>query len=434
MRNFAYTVLIVICAAILPGCFGGGGGGSFNPVGPTAPEVITAPIPETTVDANVATGTATVVIRIVLSERSYERQALTNIRASAQAPYVQAQLFVDDKLLYSKTAAVVNGAIEIAFTGVVNSGLARVELNFVGCHLHGATKFSGSSQISQQTVISVKPIWPEGAIVTSDGRLLREIGTAYARYGKVTSAMNITFNAAGNPVGYDRDGYARDFVSGQTYFTFNDLTISGEFAPGYICQHNGGWLAGAGNVIRKVNPDMKSTSPWLGSYSQPGWCVDGASLTDARFEVVNNIQSVNGTVYIYNSYQQIVEVGVDKVKVYSCDRIATSMSITENGGKYMGVGLGGKDMALVEMLGGTNYKMASPIYTDKGAVTSAISYEGGMLVALDSYVSYVTGGAEQSQWLTISYQYGLPGLKVLKSPNGKIYVHAYQMGKIWEVL
>jgi len=432
MRNFVYTVLIAICIISLSGCFGGGGSGGSG-LNPMAPEIVTAPIPEAPVDANIATGTATVVIRIVLSERARERQAISSIRASAQAPYVQAQLYVDDKLAYNKTVAVVNGTIEIAFSNVVNSGMARVELNFVGCHLHGATKFSGSSKISQQTVISVKPIWPEGAIVTSDGRLLREIGTAYAKYGKVFSGRNLAFNAAGNPVGYDRDGCTRDFVTGQTYFTAQSM-LNPDSGPTVIAYHMGSWYTAGNETVCKVNADMSGNALFLGVMGKPGWAIDGTALPDVRLEVINDIRSANGMLYVYNSYQQIVEVGAQNIKVYTSERLTGSMSITEDGRKLMGVSVTESDSAVIEMLGGTNYRQVGPAFTNEGWPNSAISYNNGTLVGLSTRVAFIDSAGSATDWVKISYTYGVSVPRIYKSPNGKIYVTSERMGKIWEVL
>ncbi len=429
MRNFVYTVLIAICIISLSGCFGGGGSGGSG-LNPMAPEIATAPIPEPPVDANVATGTATVVIRIVLSERASERQALTNIRASAQAPYVQAQLYVDDKLSYSKTAAVVNGAIEIAFSNVVNSGLARVELNFVGCHLHGATKFSGSSQISQQTVISVKPIWPEGAIVTSDGRLLREIA------GNFDSHF-LTFSTAGEPIGYAGDNYLTNFVTGQKWFrTIDMLDNDVGFNAGSVALHNGLFYMGGQQYVYTSNGDPADKKLWLGQVGKVGMVQDGTKLADAALETVRGVISQNGVLYIHNSYQQILEVQGDALKAYTIDVWADRISITDDNRKFF-VGCSGgpgDTWQTIEALGPNSWCRVGQLETKPS--NSVINYGNGNLIIAHPDKMYLVDNANnQTVWLTVpGTVYTDAYAKVHKSPNGKIYVTSDRIRKIWEVL
>jgi len=429
MRNFAYTVLIAICIISLSGCFGGGGSGGSG-LNPMAPEIATAPIPEAPVDANIATGTATVVIRIVLSERASERQALTSIRASAQAPYVQAQLYVDDKLFYSKTAAVVNGAIEIAFSNVVNSGLARVELNFVGCHLHGATKFSGQSQISQQTVISVKPIWPEGAIVTSDGRLLREVFSG-------SGGWPLIFDAAGNPISTVKDGYYTNLVTGQKYFRPSDMVDnSNGFYPAATALHNGVFYMGGKEYVYTTYGDPADKKLWLGQIGKVGMVQDGTKLADAALETVRGVVSQNGVLYIHNSYQQILEVQGDTLKAYTIDVWADRISITDDNRKFF-VGCGGgpdNTWQTIEALGTNSWRRIGQ--PDTRPSNSVINYgDGNLIIAHPDKMYLVDSANNQTVWLTVPGTiYTDAHAKIFKSPIGKIYVTSDRLGKIWEVL
>lgn len=419
-----------MCVVALSGCFGGGGGGggSFNPVGPTEPEVITAPIPEAPVDANIATGTATVVIRIVLSERASERQVLTSIRASAQAPYVQAQLYVDDKLFYNKTAPVVNGAIEIAFSNVVNSGLARVELNFVGCHLHGATKFSGSSQISQQTVISVKPIWPDGAIVTSDGRLLREISNNF-------SSHFVTFSAIGEPIAYAKDNYLTNFVTGQKWFRAIDMQDTNiGFSAGSVALHNGVFYMGGQQYVYTSYGDPADKKLWLGQVGKVGMVQDGTKLADAALETVRGVVSRNGVLYIHNSYQQILEIQGDVIRAYTIPEWGDRIAITEDNRKFF-VGCGGgpnNTWQTIEVLGPNNWRRVGQF--EELPSSSVICYNGGLIISTADKMYTVDNANNQTLWLQIPFEYGPSNIKIHKSPNGKIYVTSDRLGKIWEVL
>lgn len=385
------------------------------------------------------TGTAVIKLQFPqydLSERtSSERPAINNLRASAQAPYVQAQLFVDDKLTFNKTAAVVNGAIEIAFTGVVNAGLARVELNFVGCHIHGATKFSGASQISQQTVISVKPIWPDGAIVTSDGRLLREIGTQYAIYGRVFSGKNLTFTSTGEPVGFTSENYLMNYKTGQKFFTRSELRDANTgFGANYIVWHAGNWYAAGNNMVYVIpGNDISTKRLYAGSPSKYGMAVDGSKLLEATFEAITDIVSANGRLYIVNSVQQIVDITDPEIKVMSFESISNTLSVTEHGRIFLcGVGVAGGAMSSVEVFNnGTTQQIhpADPKYPSY----SIIEYGDKLAVSVGDKIMFCNGGAFLEDFVVIPTQYGLQA-RVYKNQNGAIYIVSDSMGKIWEVL
>ncbi len=447
MRIFKILIAVTLMSLGLSGCFFKSKGS--NPIGPVLPPENINVISETA-----ETGDANLKIQIAFPNDYYSQKALdetiaksgsatvsfvlanNKIRASAAYPQIMASLFVND-LLHSKKSFAVNGSsAEISFTNLPNTGSARVDLELFSCNIRGFTKFSGSGDLGANASISVLPIVPDGALVTADYHMLREIGVKPITYfeGPMHNPK-LSFNELGQPLGVTTDGYITNMITNQKFFKmYQPIQISEDriWSPQHFAYLNGEFIVAGSELIYKVSLDGSVYTPWIGKPNEFRPPTDGIKITDATVPVVFGIVSQNGSVYFNSNLDTLVKVSGDILEVYGGSFWGSPISVDEFNNIYLPGTLVENEMwGVAKMTSKSTYEFIGP--PQKYQQTSIVTYENGYLIGGKTIMQVMPDGTYRD-WLV--FVNGIRGvaLYVYKNSQGKIFVTEYYSGKIWEVL
>ena len=423
-NSLNFLVLFAVSLTLLVGCGGGGGGGGGGSVvtNPAAPTETATPANPTLV------GNSTVTASLAIPADS---ATLSNIRAAAAQAYGVGKLFVDGELFQTKTVNVSNNALTFTFTGVKDSGTAKIEIELFNCHVYGVTKFEKSGAISASLTLTPDKIFPADAKKTADGRVLKELpGTCYGGW--------LTFNELGQPIGKTSDNYIQNYSTGQKYFKWSDLA----HGAADIAYLNGDmYLSNTSAIYKITNYSVKSD--YIGVYDTYGKITDGVNISAAKISGVTDMQVINNKLYFQDSqYGQILRVDGNIITVVTdlgvnFDRF----TITEDGSVFaLNYPLDANTSAAVRVLGNA---VAEVIYT---ADTSAgntgmheipetlVKYGNSYLISAFDKIYLVNNGVK-SVWLAKSdiAPNHFPKLRIYKNANGHVFVTDETLNKIWLV-
>jgi hypothetical protein len=347
----------------------------------------------------------------------------STINASLSVPTASATLFVDGIVAQRKSAPVVNGSVTLTFTGVQDSGTARLDLELIGCSVSGVTFFTGTSQITQNTVIVLSPSYPAGSNRTSDGKLLVEIGS--------DDIGRIAFNDLGQPIGFATDRWVTNYETGEKLLDLRTVDYESGINTEDLAYLNGLFYFGGGSTLSTFNPTTKEWKMY-GSPQLPVPTFDGDKLDSATFKTVNDLQVYNGHLFMQSNYQQIAELVDGVFKVQSAPKTIERFCVTETGEvlvmNYY------NDQGKPDVCRWNNGS-PTPIgaQNDKGQY-SMIAYRDGYLISRPEDIVYFDGQTTTT-WLTPSMidapYFG--AFYIYKNQVGQIYVCNEGSNKIWKV-
>lgn len=425
------VVGLILISTVFTGCGGGGGGGGASPVGPIVTADPTTPTSPTTA------GTSSVTFTISgVSTSSLRASSLrASMRFAVVAPYASATLYVDNVVAQQKTASVVNGSVTLSFTGVKDSGTAKLDLELVGCNVGGAAFFTGVSQITQNTVVVLTPTYPVGGNKTYDGKLLVEIGND--NLGK------ITFNEVGQPIGFAYDGYVTNYETNQKYFKVDDLIAQdNRIRQTDLAWYDGKIYLGGQETLTEVNPTTGAFTV-RGDPNFPVLTGTGDTLINATFKSIGDLQVVGNKLVIQESFTHFATLENGTFSAYTLSFDSDRFSILDNGDIWVfycwennipyNVKLNGSSVGEKVSFALTN----DPTLYANGnrGTTSAVSYSNGVLFAREDAI-YYWNGTDASIWLTpasLGINDSAPNFFIYKNSVGQVYVCSEVANKIWKV-
>jgi len=427
MKNSKIMFFVMcISLSLLIGCGGGGGGGGgggssiANPTAadPSDPTVTPTPV-----------GNSTVSTTITLPSGLN-----TSLRAVTTSKYATAKLYVDDVLFQTIAKDFSGNSVTISFTGVKDSGTARLEVELTGCSIHGVTKFSKTGSISANLTLTVDPVIPTGALVTADNRILTEIGTPN-NLGWVVGNPMLTFNDLGQPIVIGMDGQVTNLITNQKLFDINKIAdLDGSFND--IAWHDGGVVIGGGERVYKVD---NSGNPyvWMGIKDNHTPTANGATVSNATFAVIRDMQSIGGNIYFSCNFNQIVKLTGTTLSSVTMSNSHDGLSVTEDGEILLlnynipNVIPRTGDPKVGKLIGTSDEEMPFGV----GESYSVIKYQDGYLVGYVDEIKFVKNGTSTT-WFSktsLAHLHDAGRLRVYKNHLGEVFVMSELSRKIWKL-
>lgn len=423
-----FFILFVLISISLSGCLSGG---SSNPVGPS-PEVTSTGTPE----ESVATDSATLTIRVVLPNHTTGIKSSTRpstVSTAISVPYASATLLVDSRVNQKKTAQVIDGSVQMTFTGVPDSGEAVLYLELVGCSINGIHNFSGATSLtSGENVVELSPRIVPGSNMTSDGKVLVEIGTP-DYLGWTDNKGRITFNDLGQPIGFACDNYITNYATGEKYMSVEEiLEINPDVAFTDVAWFEEClWLCG-NNIIAKIDIPTKTVTMY-GLPSEPRNTTDGSTLANARFAAVSDMQVYGDTLYFSSgNFTQLLKLKDGVFSVTAIPYIQDGISVLEDGKVFYTMRWNSTEYDVFRLEGNTIVEGIT-LPEDKYA-NNMVAYKDGYLIS-SQFEIYYWDGNTLSEWISDS-TFNLDRVGryyIYKNAQGTIYVCSEYANKIWEV-
>ena len=438
-RYVSLFLLLMLISAAISGCSG------------NSDNLVATAITQTEVGSPVQDGTATVSFVIAMPngwkqpDGTKASIVIDNpmLRASIAEPYAKAELYygylslpTKQVLSQVKTASVVDGAVNISFGGIVSEKNVIIRLSLYGCSIYGIRKFEGEAFIHDvnSTVITLHTAAGEGPNKTTDGKSLIEVGQP-DYLGRAISGGNLTFNGLGQPIGISYEGNMVNFETGQKYFNLLELSASVPF--GYFAFYNGYLYTGYAETVAKVSMAGEVVAMY-GKSTEPRNTVSGPLDETIRFASLDGLQTYDGSLYIFNNWEQLVKIKDDYATVlFKTESWHRHGSILDNGDIWVYLAPFWTDDHQAFRISITGEVLEEVAFPNSARPTSAVRYGNGVLFACQ-YGIYFWDGNSLTEWISPylieSNGYVLPGnFYIHKNDTGTIYVASEYLHKIWRV-